>query len=54
VTKLATIAVEHVDHEADLCGGYRRGVVGTTNFALKAYRIDYDCGSLLQKVELLM
>ena len=44
VTKTVTIAVEHVGHEADLCGGYGRGFVGTTNFPLKDYRIDYDLG----------
>jgi polyisoprenoid-binding protein YceI len=54
VTKTVTIAVEHVGHEADLCSGYRRGFVGTTNFVLKDYRIDYELGPASQKVEFLL
>jgi len=42
VTWPVIIAVEHVGHKADLCGGYRSGFVGTTSFALKDYHIDYD------------
>jgi len=38
----------------DLCGGYRSGFVGTTNFAFKDYRINYDLGQASQKVELLL
>jgi hypothetical protein len=42
MTRPVSFAVEHVVHDANLCGGYRRGFSGTTSFALKEYRIDYD------------
>jgi len=54
VTWPLTIAVEHVCQEADLCGGYRPGFNGTTSFAIKDYRIDYDPGLASQEVELLL
>lgn len=54
VTKTVTTALEHVDHEVDLCGGYRRGFVGTTIFVLSDYRIDYELGPASQEVELLL
>ena len=54
VTKLVTIAVEHVGYETDLCGGYRHGFVGTTNFALKDYRIEYELGPASQEAALLL
>lgn len=49
-----TIAVEHVGHEAALGGCYLRGFVGTTSFARKDYRIEYDLGPALQERELLL
>lgn len=54
MTKTVTIAVEYRGREADLCGGYRRCFVGTTNFALEDYRIDYDLGPASQEIELLL
>ena len=54
MTKTVTIAVNHVGHEADLFGAYRGGFVGTTNFSLKRYGIDYDLGPASQEVELLL
>jgi hypothetical protein len=41
VTWPVMFAVEHLGHEADLCGGYRRDFAGTMSFAFKNYRIDY-------------
>jgi TusE/DsrC/DsvC family sulfur relay protein len=49
-----TIAVNHVGHEADLFGAYRGGFVGTTNFSLKRYGIDYDLGPVSQEGEIYM
>lgn len=49
-----TIAIEHVGHEAYMCGGYRRAFAGTTSFAFKDYRIDYNRGLASQEVELLL
>jgi TusE/DsrC/DsvC family sulfur relay protein len=54
VTKTVTIAVNHVGHEADLFGAYRGGFVGTTNFSLKRYGIDYDLGPVSQEGEIYM
>ena len=54
MTKTVTIAVNHVGHEADLFGAYRGGFVGTTNFSLKRYGIDYDLGPVSQEGEIYM
>mgnify|MGYP000237626886 CR=1 FL=1 len=54
VTWPLTIAVEHVGYETDLSGGYRHGFVGTTNFALKDYRIEYELGPASQEAALLL
>ncbi len=52
VTKLITIDVKHVGHGEDPWGGYRRGFVGTTSFALADYNINYNLGPKSKEVEL--
>lgn len=52
VTKPITIEVSQVGHGPDPWGGYRRGFVGTTEFKLKDYGIDYDLGPASQTVHL--
>ena len=44
VTRSITIDVEHVGHGKDPWGGYRRGFIGTTRFALKDFNITTDLG----------
>lgn len=52
VTRPITINVEHVGHGDDPWGGYRRGFVGKTRFALADYNINYNLGPKSKEVEL--
>ena len=52
VTRPITINVVHVGHGDDPWGGYRRGFVGKTSFALADYNINYNLGPKSKEVEL--
>lgn len=52
VTKPVSLDVEEVGAGKDPWGGYRRGFIGTTKFALADFGIDYDLGPASKEVEL--
>ncbi|CAA6824177.1 MAG: Protein yceI precursor [uncultured Thiotrichaceae bacterium] len=52
VTKPVTLAVEEVGAGKDPWGGFRRGFIGTTTFALADFGIDYNLGPASKEVEL--
>ena len=54
VTLPVMIYIEHVGHEADFFGSYRRDFVWRTSFALNDYRIHYALGLASHEVELLL
>ncbi|VAW80510.1 Protein yceI precursor [hydrothermal vent metagenome] len=52
VTRPISIDVEHIGNGPDPWGGYRRGFIGTTSFALADYGIKYNLGPKSREVEL--
>jgi len=52
VTRPMSIDVEHIGNGPDPWGGYRRGFIGTTSFALADYGIKYNLGPKSREVEL--
>lgn len=52
VTRALAIDVEEIGHGPDPWGGYRRGFLGTTEFKLADFGIDYDLGPASRTVEL--
>ena len=54
VTKEITINANHIGNGKDPWGGYRRGFAGTTTFALKDFKINYNLGPASEEVEILL